>query len=1047
MKADFTRFTFRPAKHYRTVRMQQGRVQTDADWNEQQDILNHRIETETVDSLGPSAGPIGDAGFELTTSGKDVHIGAGHYYVDGLLCENPTQAEAIAQPDLPHAASPVMPAKATVLPLPPAKAKPLKDLQAYNKSGKLTDPPDGFYIGYLEAWERHITALEDGLIREVALGGPDTATREQTVWQVKFLHAGKSDDKLNCLSELKAWTDLVTPPDGTLAARSQPSTPPKNPCLLSPEAGYRRLENLLYRVEIHDDGSLSDKVRYKWSHDNGSIATKVTRWLGDPVADEFEVASIGRDAYLAIVPGCWVEFYDDTHELLGQPGTLVQVLKTAGNVVTVDVTTATGSLDADMFPANPRVRRWDGWDEMTPATPASNSGWVGLEDGVEIKFTPGSYRIGDYWMIPARTATADVEWPEDDSGKPVFQSPLGILRAFARLAVLSCKNGKWKVVSDCRHEFPALSELTNLYYVGGDGQAAMPDVHHLGPASLPDPHHPGPAAVALPQPLEVAVYNGQFPVEGAEVRFTAKSGEFGNGKPSQTVTTDADGIASVTWKVGLGHERRTAIAELLEEGQPATGKYNEIHFSAQLSVATQVAYNPANCPPLAEQGVSTVQDAIDALCQKEHGSGGCCTTVGEGGEFATLDQAMRTLIEQGNQEICLCLLPGLHQFADDLRLTSPKPAAVTIHGAGRATQVQLRNQAFSLTNFASVDMRDFDMHGLSGNLSLVLKSCADVRLSGLNIYGATPPGASLVSISDALRIEVSDNRLSSYLGAALDKAVAVLAKANALKTLRPSLNMANAELYRPVDSNVVATLAKLNAAQRKKAATEIDALLRSSNDPTVADAGVKRALMKVRDHLAKPSDGAKLSLALEGLRGSLAMVAAGFALALDAPAAITTVTNNTIQGRLSLYGESTSGKLIPQTVLKPLATAMKRDAITLAADPGYLRLLNNRLSDVRLGNAFVAALGKIVKANKGAIVGCYHSLVANDNEWLGANNEMLAINLGLSMNVLQPSGDFGTCIATQSKYLSNFAYNECRLINLGNGSEAFGNGSLNLINM
>ena len=54
MKADLTRLTFRTDKHYRSVRMQQGRVQMDADWNEQQDILNHRIETETEDTLGPS---------------------------------------------------------------------------------------------------------------------------------------------------------------------------------------------------------------------------------------------------------------------------------------------------------------------------------------------------------------------------------------------------------------------------------------------------------------------------------------------------------------------------------------------------------------------------------------------------------------------------------------------------------------------------------------------------------------------------------------------------------------------------------------------------------------------------------------------------------------------------------------------------------------------------------------------------------------------------------------------------------------------------------
>ncbi|MEI6900677.1 MAG: DUF6519 domain-containing protein, partial [Bacteroidota bacterium] len=37
MKGDFTRSTFNKEKHYHDVRMQQGRVMLDADWNEQQD--------------------------------------------------------------------------------------------------------------------------------------------------------------------------------------------------------------------------------------------------------------------------------------------------------------------------------------------------------------------------------------------------------------------------------------------------------------------------------------------------------------------------------------------------------------------------------------------------------------------------------------------------------------------------------------------------------------------------------------------------------------------------------------------------------------------------------------------------------------------------------------------------------------------------------------------------------------------------------------------------------------------------------------------------
>ena len=39
---DITRSSFDPDRHYSSVRMQQGRVQLDADWNEQLDIQLHR---------------------------------------------------------------------------------------------------------------------------------------------------------------------------------------------------------------------------------------------------------------------------------------------------------------------------------------------------------------------------------------------------------------------------------------------------------------------------------------------------------------------------------------------------------------------------------------------------------------------------------------------------------------------------------------------------------------------------------------------------------------------------------------------------------------------------------------------------------------------------------------------------------------------------------------------------------------------------------------------------------------------------------------------
>ena len=51
MKGDFTRSTFNARKHFTRVLMQQGRVQVDADWNEQQAILQHRDQTTAGDVI------------------------------------------------------------------------------------------------------------------------------------------------------------------------------------------------------------------------------------------------------------------------------------------------------------------------------------------------------------------------------------------------------------------------------------------------------------------------------------------------------------------------------------------------------------------------------------------------------------------------------------------------------------------------------------------------------------------------------------------------------------------------------------------------------------------------------------------------------------------------------------------------------------------------------------------------------------------------------------------------------------------------------------
>src|SRR3989339_581595 len=89
MRGDFSRDSFDRLKHFRRVLMQQGRVQVDADWNEQVSILLHYIQTLAADIVGPYAGPVSDCGFGITVTEKpELLIGKGRYYVDGILCEN-----------------------------------------------------------------------------------------------------------------------------------------------------------------------------------------------------------------------------------------------------------------------------------------------------------------------------------------------------------------------------------------------------------------------------------------------------------------------------------------------------------------------------------------------------------------------------------------------------------------------------------------------------------------------------------------------------------------------------------------------------------------------------------------------------------------------------------------------------------------------------------------------------------------------------------------------------------------------------------------------
>ena len=700
MHGDISRWTFDPASGDRGVVTFQGRIVLDQDLNKQWQIADHLRAHHTADIVGPCGAPEADAGFAITVSSGELQAGAGSFYNHGTLCLNPAPVPLAAQPYLPADA-------------------PLVRL-ADGSDVTLAAAPNGIYFAVLDCWTRLVTPLQQPSLLDPALGGADTAGVARTIWQVRLVEAAGPGGDVDCLSEPPAWQALVAGPSGTFRARAQPSTTPSGPCVVEAGAGYRRVSNQLYRVEVHRGGAVGT-ASFKWSRENGSVATG---WLGSS-GSNLTVASIGRDRARGFAPGDWVELTDDEHALTGAPGTMVRLLTARDNVLVIDPATADGPTGIGSFGTAPIIRRWDGDGVRTITVPGGNDGYLALEDGVEIGFEAGAvYRSGDYVTIPARYEINDVEWPDDPAtGLPARLPAQGIHHGYCKLALVE-KSPAWTILSDCRPIFPALTGLVTIAHIGGDGQEAAPD--------------PGNPATLLPlgAPLQVGVSRGSTPLEGQRVRFTvtAGSGLLTGNLPVVEVATDAAGIASVAWSVDGATPDQRVEAELLD---PADNRRHlPIAFNASLSRAEEVSYDPVNCPPLA--GAITVQQAIDRLCQLGNG-GGCATyVVTPGTDWVGLLTGL-----QPNEHAHICFQRGRYEATGPVTMTGL--GHIHVSGCGEATEIVVRRaeRALEAVDCASFTLSEISVATPDGgtavgevqhlNGTITTTGCPEVTITGCAI--------------------------------------------------------------------------------------------------------------------------------------------------------------------------------------------------------------------------------------------------------------------------------------------------------------------------
>ena len=424
MYGDFSRLLGGLSDHYSGVLTQQGRLVLDAEINEQNAILLEYLRSLTTDLIGPFAGPVHYAGFKVEPvfegDGKccAVQLRPGHYYVYGLRCQAPEPHQS-ADEKLPI--------------------------------GQHEVP----FVVYLMVWEQSVSAIQAPELIDPALSAdvPDTTRRSQVKWRPV---AGRTlpmerDENLTDLdadSIIRVFEEYNADPHRrpTLGARAHSGGGPESGPATSPTPwGYRGVENQLYRVEVHRGGDL-DEATFKWSRDNGSVEFGLQD-LGalDGSARSATLQQVWYDAHQGLEVGDWVEFVDDHWAPLGTPPALMQVeapISLATRQVALADTDSSRAFDAKLHPL---LRRWD----QRPDDQAANHGipvkrayqkWFELEDGVQIRFEAESarYERGDFWLIPARTATSGVLWPQshDAPPAPLAIPPQGPLRYLAPLALV-----------------------------------------------------------------------------------------------------------------------------------------------------------------------------------------------------------------------------------------------------------------------------------------------------------------------------------------------------------------------------------------------------------------------------------------------------------------------------------------------------------------------------------------------------------------------------------------------------------------------------------
>lgn len=508
MGSDRARNTFDRTKQYRRLIAQQGRVELEADKNESAEIATETLRLETIDMIGPygvpsdpvtdtkgtgyQIAPLGPQAKRAAAAARDFRILPGTIYLGGWRIEQENQGltyEGQASNEWlePHAVEAAVDVRTTLESV------------------------------VLHVSEHEVSAVEDSTLREVALGGPDTAQRMRLTRHVGRFAVSKPscDGAFAQVVELMAQrgfsfdkSTMALESGATLLVKPYVVQQDPNPCDPVAKGGYLGAENQMIRVQLAQPqaqlqpppvpkpppqpapnplpqpaplpqpvggvpvhvlpraarvGAASPTAQLLWAYDDASDLYLVTPRASNSRALELGAPPVDAQHWpkaqqVVEVLAAAAKLGNDGYEAAdaGPVYRLGADYDPDTNTVMLD-----GDLDADLLDAPALfLRVWQNLQSFTPDEAVSlvdrNGTEIGLHVTVGGAVTAWQWHAGEFWSFSVRPGFPQDVFPARFAD--VAQPPDGPRQWMAPLACINWNDKS--PITDCRPDFDDLVQLT-----------------------------------------------------------------------------------------------------------------------------------------------------------------------------------------------------------------------------------------------------------------------------------------------------------------------------------------------------------------------------------------------------------------------------------------------------------------------------------------------------------------------------------------------------------------------------------------------------------